>query len=73
MIDRESEGMKSPKMYSVLSSRPTKVRVSETRPRIFERSVPASQCESDKLTLSENIFELMDSASFTLLGVIHRS
>jgi hypothetical protein len=32
MMDKESEGMKSPKMYLVLSSRPTKVRVSETRP-----------------------------------------
>ena len=32
MMDKESEGMKSLKMYLVLSSRPTKVRVLETRP-----------------------------------------
>jgi hypothetical protein len=32
MIDRESEGMNSLMMYLVLSLRPTKVRVLETRP-----------------------------------------
>lgn len=32
IMETESEGVKSPKMYSVLSSRPMKLRVSDTRP-----------------------------------------
>lgn len=61
MMDKESEGMKSPKIYLVLSSRPRKVRV----------SVQATQRKPPSYILSDNIVELIDLASFTLLGFIH--
>jgi hypothetical protein len=37
MIDWDDEGVKRPKMYSVFSSRPSKVRESETRPWTWDK------------------------------------